>query len=162
MLLAQKYGLRADGTQQKNDYVDKNVGIAAGLFVAAIQTMGLVTLTHTSNPMGFVRELLGRGTNEKAVLMLPVGYPAAGAQVPDLARLEAEPFISGMCRGRLSERPSGQAIIRDRHPGQEEGFGLSEVSPKGFACSYARKVAAMTARVCPVSNAFTAPGLGIS
>ena len=93
VLFAQKYGLRADGTQQKNYYVDESVGIAAGLFIAAIQTMGLVTLTHTPNPMGFLRELLGRGTNERAVLVLPVGYPAAGARVPDLTRLEAEAFI---------------------------------------------------------------------
>ncbi len=93
VLFAQKYGLRADGTQQKNYYVDESVGIAAGLFIAAIQTMGLVTLTHTPNPMGFLRNLLGRGKNEKAVLVLPVGYPAADAQVPDLARLEADAFI---------------------------------------------------------------------
>lgn len=93
VVFAQKYGLRADGTQQKNYYVDESVGIAAGLFIAAIQTMGLVTLPHTPNPMGFLRDVLGRGKNEKAVLVLPVGYPAAGAQVPDLARLEGDAFI---------------------------------------------------------------------
>lgn len=93
VLFAEKYGLRADGTHRKNYYVDESVGIAAGLFIAAIQMMGLVTLPHTPNPMGFLRELLGRGTNEKAVLVLPVGYPAASAQVPDLARLPADAFI---------------------------------------------------------------------
>ncbi|HPP84176.1 MAG TPA: nitroreductase family protein, partial [Rubrivivax sp.] len=59
----------------------------AGLFVAAVHHMGLVTLTHTPNPMGFLRELLGRGRNEKAVLVMPVGYPRADAKVPDLERL---------------------------------------------------------------------------
>ncbi|MBE7418696.1 MAG: nitroreductase family protein [Ideonella sp.] len=90
VLFAEKYGLRADGSHRKNYYVDESVGIAAGLFIAAIHRMGLVTLTHTPNPMGFLRDLLGRGTNEKAVLVLPVGYPRADAQVPDLQRLPLE------------------------------------------------------------------------
>lgn len=93
VLFAQKYGLNPDGSHSKNYYVDESVGIAAGLFIAAIQMMGLVTLTHTPNPMGFLRELLGRGSNEKAVLVLPVGFPAAAARVPDLRRLNAEQFI---------------------------------------------------------------------
>lgn len=87
VLFAEKYGLREDGSQRKNYYVDESVGIAAGLFIAAIHHMGLVTLTHTPNPMGFLRDLLGRGSNEKAVLVLPVGYPRPDAQVPDLQRL---------------------------------------------------------------------------
>ena len=93
VLFAQKYGLRADGTHIKNYYVDESVGIAAGLFIAAIQMMGLVTLTHTPNPMAFLRDLLGRGSNEKAVLVLPVGYPAGDAKVPALSRLPAHQFI---------------------------------------------------------------------
>jgi iodotyrosine deiodinase len=93
VLFAEKYGLKADGTQRKNYYVDESVGIAAGLFIAAIQMMGLVTLTHTPNPMGFLRERLGRGINEKAVLVMPVGYPASDARVPDLQRLPGDAFI---------------------------------------------------------------------
>lgn len=69
------------------------VGIAAGMFITAIHLMGLVTLPHTPNPMAFLRTLLSRGTNEKAVLVLPVGYPAADARVPDLQRLRSEEFI---------------------------------------------------------------------
>ncbi len=87
VLFAEKFGLLADGSQRKNYYVDESVGIAAGLFVAAVHHMGLVTLTHTPNPMGFLRDLLGRGRNEKAVLVMPVGYPRADAKVPDLERL---------------------------------------------------------------------------
>lgn len=93
VLFAEKYGLKADGTHRKNYYVDESVGIAAGLFIAAIQMMGLVTLPHTPNPMGFLRTLLKRGSNEKAVLVLPVGYPAADAKVPDLQRLAPDEFI---------------------------------------------------------------------
>jgi nitroreductase len=93
VLFAEKYGIRSDGTHRKNYYVDESVGIAAGLFIAAIHHMGLVTLTHTPNPMGFLRETLARGANEKPVMVFPVGYPAADAKVPDLARLSAPEFI---------------------------------------------------------------------
>jgi nitroreductase len=86
VLFKQKYGLAADGSHIKNYYVDESVGIAAGMFITAIHHMGLCTLTHTPNPMGFLRELLGRGPNEQAVLLLPVGYPAEGARVPDIER----------------------------------------------------------------------------
>lgn len=97
VLFAQKYGLAADGTHIKNYYVDESVGIAAGLFIAAVHAMGLVTLTHTPNPMNFLRDLLGRGTNERAVLVLPVGFPAADAKVPDLQRLGGDEFIQWNC-----------------------------------------------------------------
>ncbi|MCC7060820.1 MAG: nitroreductase family protein [Burkholderiaceae bacterium] len=93
VLFAEKFGLRPDGSPRKNYYVDESVGIAAGLFVAAIHLMGLVTLTHTPNPMGFLRDLLGRGSNEKAVLVLPVGYPRPDAKVPDLQRLPLEAIV---------------------------------------------------------------------
>jgi len=93
VLFAEKYGLRPDGSHRKNYYVDESVGIAAGLFIAAVHHMGLTTLTHTPNPMGFLRDLLGRGSNEKAVLVMPVGYPATDAKVPDLQRLPGEAYI---------------------------------------------------------------------
>jgi iodotyrosine deiodinase len=93
VLFAEKYGLNADGSQRKNYYVDESVGIAAGLFITAIHHMGLVTLTHTPSPMGFLRERLGRGNNERAAMVFPVGYPAPDAQVPDLERLAPEAFI---------------------------------------------------------------------
>ena len=93
VLFAEKYGLKPDGSHVKNYYTDESVGIAAGFFIAAIHAMGLVTLTHTPNPMNFLRDLLGRGSNEKAVLVLPVGYPAADAKVPDLARMSADTLI---------------------------------------------------------------------
>lgn len=94
VLFAQKYGINPDGSHRKNYYVDESVGIAAGMFITAIHQMGLVTLTHTPNPMAFLRDLLGRGVHEKAVLLLPVGYPRADARVPDLQRLPLDAIAS--------------------------------------------------------------------
>ncbi len=67
-------------------YVNESVGIAAGLLIAAIHHAGLVTLTHTPSPMGFLGKVLSRPEHERPYLLLPVGYPAAGCVVPDIAR----------------------------------------------------------------------------
>ena len=90
VLFRQSYGLRADGSRRTHYYSQESCGIAAGFFIAAVHTMGLVTLTHTPSPMGFLSELLYRPANEKAMLVMPVGYPAEGATVPDLARKPLE------------------------------------------------------------------------
>ena len=86
VLFRQAYGLSADGTKKTFYYTDESCGIAAGFFIAALHTMGLVTLTHTPNPMTFLRDLLGRPKNEKAMIVFPVGYPAHDAKIPDLQR----------------------------------------------------------------------------
>ena len=86
VLFRQAYGLSPEGTKRTFYYTDESCGIAAGFFIAAIHRMGLVSLTHTPNPMGFLRDLLDRPVNEKAMLVMPVGYPADGAMVPDLER----------------------------------------------------------------------------
>ena len=80
------YDLAADGTKEKNYYVNESVGLACGMLIAAIHHAGLVTVTHTPSPMGFLQEILGRPENERAFLLLPVGYPAAGAAVPVISR----------------------------------------------------------------------------
>jgi len=84
------YGLARgeDGTERriKHYYVSESVGIAAGMLLAALQWSGLATLTHTPSPMGFLSRILDRPANEKPYLLIPVGYPAAGAQVPDIRR----------------------------------------------------------------------------
>ena len=67
-------------------YSQESCGIAAGLFISAIHNMGLATLPHTPSPMGFLRDLLERPKHEHAMLLLPIGYPAEGARVPDLRR----------------------------------------------------------------------------
>ena len=86
VLFAQRYATRLDGSRQKHYYVQESCGIAAGLFIASLHRMGLATLTHTPSPMGFLRDLLGRPTNEAAMILFPVGFPAEDARVPDLQR----------------------------------------------------------------------------
>lgn len=86
VLFRKSYGLRPDGSKRTYYYTQESCGIAAGFFIAAVHQMGLVTLTHTPSPMGFLGELLERPPNEKAMLVMPVGYPAEDARVPDLVR----------------------------------------------------------------------------
>jgi nitroreductase len=76
----------ADGTKRKNYYVQESVGIACGMLITAIHLAGLVTLTHTPSPMDFLSTLLNRPPHEKPFLLLPVGYPAEGATVPNIHR----------------------------------------------------------------------------
>ncbi|MBJ31477.1 MAG: nitroreductase family protein [Acidimicrobiaceae bacterium] len=86
VLFEQRYELRDDGSTRKNYYVKESVGIAAGLFVAAVHDMGLATLPHTPSPMAFLRTVLGRPENERPFVMFPVGRPLPGVRVPDLRR----------------------------------------------------------------------------
>ena len=86
VLFEQRYEQRADGETRKNYYVKESVGIAAGLFIAALHNMGLATLTHTPSPMAFLTRVLGRPENERPFVMFPIGYPRAGVKVPDLQR----------------------------------------------------------------------------
>jgi iodotyrosine deiodinase len=86
VLFRQAYGVAPDGATRKYYYTEESCGIAAGFFIAAVHQMGLVTLTHTPSPMGFLRELLDRPVNERAMLIMPVGYPARDARVPHLSR----------------------------------------------------------------------------
>lgn len=80
------YDVAEDGTREKNYYVRESVGIAAGVFIAALHYMGLATLTHTPSPMAFLSRILGRPKNERPMVLFPVGFPKHGALVPDLAR----------------------------------------------------------------------------
>lgn len=86
VLFEERYEVTADGGQRKNYYVKESVGIAAGMFIAALHNMGLATLTHTPTPMAFLRALLGRPQNERPFIMFPVGYPLEDVKVPDLGR----------------------------------------------------------------------------
>ena len=71
-------------------YSQESCGIAAGMFISAIHNMGLTTLTHTPSPMGFLRELLNRPEHEHPMIVMPVGYPAKDAKVPDISRKKLE------------------------------------------------------------------------
>ena len=70
------------GGKRKNYYVNESVGIACGFLLMALQNAGLVSLTHTPSPMGFLERILKRPKNEKAYLLIPVGFPAKNAEVP--------------------------------------------------------------------------------
>lgn len=83
-----------DGGRGKNYYVSESVGIAAGMLISAIHHAGLVTLTHTPSPMNFLEKILERPPNEKAYLLLPVGYPANDATVPVISRKSEVDVIS--------------------------------------------------------------------
>jgi iodotyrosine deiodinase len=84
------YDVLPDGTRLKNYYMTESVGIAAGFLIQALHRAGLATLTHTPAPMTFLREACGRPENEKPFLLMPVGYPAEGCRVPELARKPLE------------------------------------------------------------------------
>jgi nitroreductase len=73
-------------TKIKHYYVQESVGIAAGFLLAALHMSGLATLTHTPSPMGFLSSILDRPKNERPFVLIPVGYPAADATVPDIAK----------------------------------------------------------------------------
>ncbi|MBK9270826.1 MAG: nitroreductase family protein [Saprospiraceae bacterium] len=72
--------------KRKNYYVQESVGIASGILLSAIHQAGLVSLTHTPSPMNFLQEILQRPENEKPFLLIPIGYPAVDAMVPDIRR----------------------------------------------------------------------------
>jgi nitroreductase len=90
VVFEEAYRIAPDGTKRKNYYVRESVGIACGLFLAALHRMGLSTLTHTPSPMGFLARVLGRPPNEKPFVLFPVGYPAPDCVVPDLVRKPLE------------------------------------------------------------------------
>lgn len=86
VLFKQKKRLRANGEWGPTYYATESCGIAAGLFINAVHRMGLTTLTHTPSPMKFLSELLDRPAHEEAMLVMPIGYPAEEAMVPDITR----------------------------------------------------------------------------
>ena len=75
-----------DGSKLKHYYVRESVGIAVGFLLAALQASGLCALTHTPSPMRFLGEILDRPENERPFILIPVGYPAEDAEVPDIER----------------------------------------------------------------------------
>lgn len=94
VIFEQRYGLGADGGKIKHYYSQESVGIATGLLIAAIHHAGLVSLTHTPSPMGFLNEILDRPANERPFLLLVVGYPSKAAKVPDIKRKAAHDIMT--------------------------------------------------------------------
>ena len=85
-IFAERFELRPDGAKVKNYYVQESVGIATGILVTALHHAGLASLTHTPSPMSFLNQILDRPANERPFLLLVVGYPARGAQVPEIGK----------------------------------------------------------------------------
>lgn len=86
VVFAERFGLTEDGTRYKNYYVPESVGIATGMLITALHQAGLCCLEHTPNPMKFLGEMCGRPDREKPVMILPVGWPAEDATVPEVAK----------------------------------------------------------------------------
>jgi len=86
VIFAESYGELPDGRKVKHYYTQESVGIATGILITAVHHAGLVSLTHTPSPMGFLNEILDRPARERAFLILVVGYPADGARVPNITK----------------------------------------------------------------------------
>jgi iodotyrosine deiodinase len=91
VIFAQKHGPTLPGPggvfkAERHYYVSESVGIAAGFLLVALHHAGLAALTHTPSPMGFLADILGRPENERPYLLIPVGYPAPGCEVPAITR----------------------------------------------------------------------------
>ncbi len=93
-IFAQRWGVDAQGRRIKHYYVPESVGIATGFLIAALHDAGLATLTHTPAPMNFLNAICGRPDNEKALILLVVGYPAQDCRVPAIGRKPLEDIAS--------------------------------------------------------------------
>jgi nitroreductase len=89
----QAYGWHDDGSKKKHYYVRESVGIAVGLLLASLHAAGLATLTHSPAPMGFLKEILERPDNERPFILVPVGYPADDAVVPDIDKKRLDEVV---------------------------------------------------------------------
>jgi len=85
-IFGESYGVRPGGQRVKHYYVTESVGLATGLLIAAVHRAGLVSLTHTPSPMGFLNDILGRPPHERPFLLLVVGYPSPDARVPAISK----------------------------------------------------------------------------
>jgi len=86
VVFQERYGLRPEGEKIKHYYAAESVGIATGILITAIHQAGLVSLTHTPSPMGFLNKILDRPGRESPFLILVAGYPGEEAVVPDIGR----------------------------------------------------------------------------
>lgn len=96
VIFSKSYDLRPDGKKVKQYYSIESTGIAAGILITALHHSGLVTLTHTPSPMGFLNEILKRPVNEKPFLILVAGYPADDVRVPDIKKKSLDEITSFM------------------------------------------------------------------
>jgi nitroreductase len=128
VLFEQRYGIGPDGSRHKHYYVKESVGIAAGMFIAALHTMGLATLTHTPSPMAFLTKLLGRPANERPFILFPIGYPARGTVVPKLERKPLGDILVEYTTDPKHDFVPTAFNVPDRFDGP--GFHLEPLGPK--------------------------------
>lgn len=93
-IFAESYGMTESGDKVLNYYVKESVGIATGMLITAVHHAGLVSLTHTPSPMGFLNEILDRPDNEKPFLLLVVGYPEEGVKVPAISKKPLDEIVT--------------------------------------------------------------------
>lgn len=93
IVFKQTHGFKDNGGKKQHYYVNESVGIASGFLINAIHQCGLVTLTHTPSPMNFLSQILNRPSNEKPFLLLPVGYPAENALVPEISKKTKDELV---------------------------------------------------------------------
>ncbi len=98
-VFAQPFRILTDGNRSPTYYAIESVGIATGILVTAVHSCGLVSLTHTPSPMGFLNRILGRPSHEKPFVLLVVGHPAENALVPDIGRKSVEKISSFVTAG---------------------------------------------------------------
>jgi iodotyrosine deiodinase len=93
-IFEQRHSLDGDGNKVRHYYTKESVGLAAGFLIAALHNVGLASLTHTPSPMKFLNDILERPSSEKPFLLLVTGYPAEGAEVPDITRKGARDILN--------------------------------------------------------------------
>ena len=94
VIFGKNYSTLPDGRRVKSYYVNESVGIATGFLIAAVHNAGLVSLTHTPSPMGFLNDILHVPPDEKPFLILVVGYPAENAQVPEISKKSLDDIVT--------------------------------------------------------------------
>ena len=94
VIFEQRYGVAADGRKTKHYYTQESVGLATGMLIAAIHNAGLVSLTHTPSPMGFLNDILGRPAHERPYLIVVVGYPTKDVAVPKIERKSLKEIVT--------------------------------------------------------------------
>jgi len=93
VVFEQVYGVDPEGERVTHYYSRESVGIATGILLTALHVAGLATLTHTPSPMNFLRDLLGRPVNEKAFVLIPIGYASPDCQVPKITKKELSEIL---------------------------------------------------------------------
>lgn len=115
-VFAEKHGMDERGRKLARYYATESVGLATGILLTALHHAGLVTLTHTPSPMGFLRELLDRPPNERPFLLVVAGHPAADATVPDIPRKELAEIATFVEAPDPIETGPGRAPFGERSP----------------------------------------------